>query len=84
VWAHSLTSSANDTEPLFLKQDRFEKKGLERDGEVMGVHSMKGCETNGMLYHDSHLQFLRATNLINCVSIMEGGVAMHPELINKN
>jgi len=79
VWAHSLTSSANDTEPsFFLKQDRFEKKGLERCGEVTGVHSMKRCETNGILYHDSHLQFLCATNLIYCVSIVEGSVAMHP------
>ena len=78
MWAHSLTSSANDTEPLFLKQDRFKKKGLERYSEVSGVHSMKGYEANGMLYHDSYLQFLCATNLMNCVSIVEGGIAMHP------
>ena len=82
VWAYRLTSSADDTELLFLEQYRFKKKRVERACEVTRVYSMQGCSTNDMLYRVCHLQFIRATKLINCFGIMKGCIAMHPELIN--
>ena len=42
MWAHSLTSSVNDTEPFFLKQDRLEQKGLILN-DVCGYAAHKEC-----------------------------------------